>query len=193
MASDLISLSRVSGASSLAAACSMNPRSVIPTTSSFSLASSGVLHVEALGGGASSGISTLRQRQGDESTKTAQITVDPTNPLTLDEILVQLWAQGFEVHEGSQVTVEGVGSSWNEDAVKNAKLTRPSRKALRAPTCSPNAITLKDLPKLMFGIVAWEVIKRISVRVGQYMWPVVIRWKRRRRTRAYLGHRLPDP
>jgi hypothetical protein len=144
MASDLISLSGVSDASSFAAACSTNPRPLVSTTASFSLASSGVLRVEALREVASSGISTLWQRQDDESTRTAQITVDPTKPLTLDEILVQLWAQGFEVHESSQVTVEGVGSSWNEDAVKEAKLTRPSRKAQAAEgpnLLAHNAIT----------------------------------------------------
>lgn len=180
MASDL----RLS--SPLSAACS-NSCPMTPTTASLSLPSSRAIH-PGIYSVAGPEVSTLWEGNNrDGSTQTAKITVDRIRPLTVDDIVAQLRSQGFEVHKDSPVTVEGIDDSMNATPV--ASNDPPDNRS----SSSPSAITLKDLPKLLKGIIAWEVIKRISIKLDQYLLPIALRWRRRRQIRAMLARPLPDP
>lgn len=187
MASDLMSLFGASPGSS---------SRTVATTAGLSLSSSGTVHSEASGAfgtGAPSDPTLWEKEDGNVPWRTAEIVVVPSAPLSVDDILKQLRAQGLQVDKDSPVTVESAESSERNGAATNAKSGAFDDRSQNSPAVTRSAISLKDLTNLIRTVVAWEAIKRISIKVGQYMWPIVLRWQRRRQIRAMLAHRLPDP
>lgn len=135
---------------------------------------------------ASSGFPTLWGRASETrpfDLITAQVTVNPTKALSLADIVAELEAQGVKVDADSQVIV-------HRPQETGPKPTASCTTAARISFSPPETMTLKHLPRFIREIAAWETMKLITIKVGQQLKPVIIRWLTRRQIRRILSHRV---